>query len=562
LSNITKNYQYFREQLNKNKYFNIGGLIESISKLEVVLITLKSDEDDPQSIFESLNSTGLALTEADKIRNFILMRLNSKIQSEYYENYWNKIEKLTNYNVSGYIRDYLTFRLRRIPNINKVYYSFKDYIKSNPWKVNDDTEQKGSCLKELLIYAEYYHAIINANHENKDVNKILSNIIKKLDTKVVIPFLLELFYYNDKNQKERNVNITDGELLEILNVIESLIVRRFICEIPTNGLNKLFMIIGKEIKNWSNYSAEYVNIFKYTLEHYSSTQKFPTDGEMRKKMPLQDFYKMRTQNKMHIFLRLENYGNKESILDLQEMIKDKKVTFEHIMPKTLTEKWEEELGNNFKEIHKKYINTIGNLTFTLYNGELGNKTFEEKKVMDGGYLASKFFLNKYIVQQERWDEKTIKERSGLLTERAIEIWKPYNGAKINSLKISRSSTYEFTLDGDEDVTNFDILAYKYSSSNKIFVNSWIEFYVQISKYLYDFDAEKFRELLLGNDFIDGVIGDSEKAKSELRTAREIDHDVFIEVHGNASSLKNKVLKIFNKLGISTNNARIYCKDKV
>ena len=286
--------------------------------MDIVDIKLKVSEDNPQLIFESLNSTGLDLSEADKVRNFILMKLPSNKQNEYYEKYWNMIEKNTKYNVSNYIRDYLTYKERKIPNIAKVYSVFKEYVLNNDLSTED-------ILKDLLIFSEYYKVILEANHPNKNINEIL-NYLNKLDITVAYPFLLELFndYYKDRI-------ISDDCLLSVLLIIESFLVRRLICEVPTNALNKIFMTLGRDIKNFEDYKDKFVDILKYILSQKRSSQRFPTDEEVIEKMPLKNLYNMNTKNNMHILERLENYKNRE-VIDLQKLLSESKLSIEHVMP--------------------------------------------------------------------------------------------------------------------------------------------------------------------------------------------------------------------------------------
>jgi uncharacterized protein with ParB-like and HNH nuclease domain len=181
-SNLVTNYIFFKEELIKTN-IPLSDIFNAIKKLDVVDIKLKSSEDNPQLIFESLNSTGLDLSEADKVRNFILMKLPSDKQEEYYEKYWNIIEKNTKYNVSSFLRDYLTYKERKVPNINKVYFTFKDYVlRNNNISIED-------ILKELLTFSEYYNCFSEAKHKNKDINEILI-YLNKLDVTVAYTFLL------------------------------------------------------------------------------------------------------------------------------------------------------------------------------------------------------------------------------------------------------------------------------------------------------------------------------------------------------------------------------------
>jgi uncharacterized protein with ParB-like and HNH nuclease domain len=479
-SNIVTNYIFFKEQLQQTDV-TLTEIFNAIKKLDVVDIKLKTSEDNPQLIFESLNSTGLDLSEADKVRNFILMKLQSDKQNEYYEKYWNVIEKNTKYNVSNYLRDFLTFKERKVPNISKVYFTFKEYVIKNE-KIT--TEE---LLKELLVFSEYYNCIIEARFPNIKINEILL-YLNKLDVTVAYPFLLDVFndYYKLKL-------LNDENLLEILLIIEAFLVRRLVCEVPTNALNKIFMTLGRDIKNFEDYKENYVEILKYILSQKRSSQRFPNDEELRKKMVVKNLYNMNAKNNMHILERLENFNNRE-VIDLQKLITENKLTIEHVMPQTLSNKWKEELGNNYENIHNTYLHTIGNITLTAYNGEMSNKSFSEKKTIEGGFLQSKLYLNDFIKKQNTWKEKIILERANLLIEKAIQIWK---SCQTNYENI-RDLENTYSLDDDIDFTG-EKIKYFIIMGQKITVEYWVSFLQQLCIILYDLEPAKFRNILKEND---------------------------------------------------------------
>ncbi len=247
-SNITINFKYFYERVLKEE-ISIDKLFSAIKQLVIVDIELKNGEDDPQLIFESLNSTGLDLAEADKVRNFILMKENSSIQEKFYNKYWNKIEENTNYNVSDFIRDYLTIKERIIPNKNKVYFHFKKYITENINNIED-------LLIDLLKFSTYYKKIINAKKNDNNISNVLHKI-NRLESIVTYPFIMEIF------EDEKEKIISKDDVVDILNIIVIFVFRRLICEVPTNALNKIFMVMGREIKKYDNYKEYYLEIFKY-----------------------------------------------------------------------------------------------------------------------------------------------------------------------------------------------------------------------------------------------------------------------------------------------------------
>jgi uncharacterized protein with ParB-like and HNH nuclease domain len=539
-SNIVTNYLYFKDLLRQNN-ISLTGIFSAINKLDIVDIRLKSTEDDPQLIFESLNSTGLDLSEADKVRNFILMSLNSDKQNEYYEKYWNNIEKNTKNNVSGFIRDYLTYKERRVPNINNVYFTFKEFRLKNTERTTED------ILRELLMFSEHYNCIISAAHPNKSINEMLV-YLNKLDMTVAYPFFLEVFndYYIDKI-------LTDNDLLSVLLIIESFIVRRLICEVPTNALNKIFMTLGRDIKYFPDYKDNYVEILKYILLQKRSSQRFPSDDEIKEKMSTRDFYNMNAKNNMHIFERIENFENREKI-DLQKLLAENMLSIEHIMPQTLSKTWKDELGLDYENIHTTYLHTIGNLTLTAYNREMSNRAFSEKKTIDGGFLQSKLYLNEYIKNQNTWNKEKINERAGILTEKTLKIWK----SCLTTYENARDIENTYSLNDDANFTG-EKIKYFTIFGQKISVEYWINFLQQFSIILYDLEPAKFRNLLTDNEFTKKALLLSND-ESKLRSPLKIADDLFIEGHQSTDYILYIARLLLIKLDIDVEEVNICLRE--
>ena len=519
-TNITINYKYFYNRI-LNDNISVDDLFYAINQLIIVEIELKNGEDDPQLIFESLNSTGLDLSEADKVRNFVLMKENSSTQEEYYNKYWNKIEINTNYDVSNFIRNYLTLKERIIPNKSKVYLYFKNYVIEN---VNDNEE----LLKDLLKYSKYYNKIINP--DNSNIGNSISKI-NRLESIVTYPFLMELFY-------DLEIDIIDSNDLNImLEIIVSFVFRRFICEVPTNALNKIFMVLGREIKKYNDYKNNYLEIFKRVITIKKYSQRFPTNEEFVEKMKVKDIYNFKNKNKLFLLEQLENFDNRERV-DVENLISTNELTIEHIMPQTLTPIWREQLGTNYEIIKEKYINTIGNLTLTGYNSKMSNKPFLEKRDMEKGFSESRLYLNKSLARLDQWTETEIKNRALKLVEKSLIIWN------------YPESTYEseedklklFTLSDDE--TNFTgegILAYKIMEDKENKVDSWKEFYKKVCKVLYELDPVKFKKIITDHTYI--YIG------SILKDAFKID-DFYVYSNLNIESFLTRLRIIVNEIGLN------------
>jgi len=528
-SNITINFWYFYNRI-LNEKVSIDDLFLAIKNLIIVEIELKNGEDDPQLIFESLNSTGLDLSEADKVRNFILMKEDTETQNRFYEDYWNVIEKNTNFDVSNFIRDYLTLKERVIPNKNRVYLSFKKFVLEQEIDIEE-------ILKDLLKFSEYYKKIIYANNDSRDsVDRIIYRL-NKLETMVSYPFLLEIF--NDNNDEI----ITYEELSDILKVIESFVLRRFICDVPTNALNKIFMILGKEIKKHKDYKKNYFDIFRYILTKKDLNQRFPDDKEFQDKIVLKDIYNLKSKNKVYLLEQLENYNNREKVR-VEELVGSNELTIEHIMPQTLTPDWKKELGEDWMEIYEKYLHTLGNITLTAYNSEYSNRSFIEKRDMEEkGFRDSRLFLNKYLSTIERWNEKNIKERARKLLDRALKIWK-YPSTEY---KPKKDMDKIFTLADDEiTFTGKMIVSFSYGEYEDYKVGTWKKFYELVAKELYKTNPNIFINSLKNTSIKNKI--SSNKDDSYLPI--EISKKLYLKADMSTEFLLFTLRKIIEKFDIN------------
>ena len=401
-SRLISNYNYFFSNI-KNMDLSLQDIYEAIGKLQIVNINLDRTSDEPQVIFESLNSTGKELSESDLIRNFVLMGLDNKQQKDIYKNIWRPMEQLFRYEkqtllMDRFFRDYLTMNLARIPKLDKIYEEFKMYTNNCEFSTLED------LCKDLYIYARYYTNMIFEQGTNKNLINLYKEI-KYLKMEVAFPFLLKIHY-----DFERNL-INEDELVSIIKLCISYVFRRNICDIPTNSLNKTFATLKNEIN-----VDDYINSIKAFFILKDDYKIFPNDEKFSSALKVKDIYHMRIRN--YILSSLENFNNKAPI-------NIENYTIEHIMPQTknLSNVWKKELGKNYETVQKKYLHTIGNLTLTAYNSEMSNKSFSEKIEMNGGFKESALRLNSYVVKQNEWNEKIIKERASILVEKALLIWK-------------------------------------------------------------------------------------------------------------------------------------------
>jgi uncharacterized protein with ParB-like and HNH nuclease domain len=481
-NNIIVNFKYFYNRV-LDKKISIDDLFFAIQQLVIVEIELINGEDDPQLIFESLNSTGLDLTEADKVRNFILMKENSSTQEKFYNEYWNKIEKNTNYNVSDFIRDYLTIRERSIPNKRQVYLHFKKYVIKNVINIED-------LLADLLQFSTYYKKIINSNGDNDNTNLLLQKI-NKLENVVSYPFIMEVL------DDEYNGKISQNTINEILEIIISFVFRRLICSVATNALNKIFMTMGKEIKKYDDYQENYLEIFKYIITGKKLSQRFPDDSEFSLNIMQKDIYNLKGKNKTFLFEQLENFKNTEKV-DIENLLSKNSLNIEHIMPQTLNAKWRSYLGVDYEIVHSKYLHTLGNLTLTGYNSQMSNKLFVEKRDMDKGFKESRLFLNKFLHNVECWNIKSINSRAKLLKDRSLKIWK----YPISSYKTQEQGLKLFTLDSEDMVFKGEkVISFQFMNGTTKKIGSWKEFYTNVLSILYDLDPIKLKQILNNNKYL-------------------------------------------------------------
>lgn len=410
-TNIIKCYEFFYERIEDfiKQHGQIDEIYAGIFKLSLVSISLDKDSDNPQMIFESMNSTGKDLSQTDLLRNYLLMDLTPEKQTRLYKTYWKPMEELFGEDIykndvnkfDYFIRDFLTLKsdTGHICKINNVYENFKRYYL-------DNNCEKFAVLKDLFTYAKYY-ACIDLLQEKDDELKLYWQEFKKLDSHVVYPFLLNL--YDDYSCQI----LIKEDFKKILQVVISYLWRRAICEIPTNSLSKTFATLYQAVDK-----DDYVNSVIKAFVFKSSYKRFPSDYEVREKLQTKDIYHFRLRK--YLLEALENYYHKEPI-DLNTA----NYTIEHIMPQNIEHNlsWQQMLGEDWQEVHSLYLHTLGNLTITGYNAEMSNKSFWEKVNGESGFKHSHLKLNESIAQCDVWNKKAIQRRTNILTDIILKIWK-------------------------------------------------------------------------------------------------------------------------------------------
>ena len=468
-SRLIDNYNYFKRRITEENYQVVR---EGLSKLMFVEVSLERGKDDPQRIFESLNSTGLELTQADLIRNYILMGLDHKTQNIIFKEYWEIIEKLAKDEssneslVSDFIRDFLTLENKKIPNKNKVYLEFKDKY---PTGTIEELEVILSNLKTLV---KHYNKLVNPKNESdKEIRKQLE-YINKLEINVAFPFLMKI--YDDFS----NEIIDKTVFLKVLALVQSYSFRRFILGLPTNALNKIFMNLYDKVE-----LTNYLYSIQKSLLQRTGAQRFPKDAEVVDAFKIKDVYNIKSKNRTYLLERLENFENREPVLIDGNI----DITIEHIFPQNPDPQWKNDLPiDEYNFIKENYLNTIGNLTLSGNNGKLGNKPFIEKRDLpEAGYKDSRLWLNRYLAILDKWDKSEIEKRFDLIADRFLKIWEKPNITIDDSVDESEISIFE------AEEPKGKKLEYAVFLDQKIEVREVAKLYAEVFKQLFDLQPETF-----------------------------------------------------------------------
>lgn len=405
-STITRNYRYFRERIAE-KELTGDELWTAIQRLEVMALDLEP-HDEPQRIFESLNSTGKELKESDKIRNLVLMGLDNATQERLYERYWNEIERNVGFETDTFIRLYLISQTRKTPRFDAVYEAFKAYLRS----LDEPVEQ---TLALMRSYSEHYRDLNQSRTGVPAADRRLRRF-NLLNREVALPALMPIV--GDLKEEQ----LSPEEFTKIVILVDSYLFRRAVVGAQSNALNKIFATLYSEARRLVTEDSSLEDAIIYLLRRRDGTSgEFPSDEEFGEQFLTRNFYNFRLENRRYLFECLENLNSKD-ILDIASGIDAGDISIEHIMPQTLTKEWREELGPNCEEIHKTWLHRIGNLTVTGYNSEYSNYTFARKKELPGGFDSSPYRLNSDVRDASQWDETAMKRRSQRLLRDAIDYW--------------------------------------------------------------------------------------------------------------------------------------------
>lgn len=408
---IHANYDSFKKWIKEGKV-ELATICRGLAKLVVVDIALTRDQDNPQLIFESMNSTGKELSQADLIRNFILMGLEPLLQTRLYEQFWRPMEQdfgqeAYGTHFDGFMRHYLTVKTGEIPNINEVYDAFKEHARMSRANAADDKSHIESLVREIRDYARHFCAMALGSEPDADL-KLAFHDLRELKVDVAYPFLLEL-YHDYKTDL-----LPKSELLACVRLIEAYVFRRAICAIPTNSMNKTFATFTKALKKdryFESVQAHFLGLPSY--------RRFPMDEEFRRDLHTRDLYNFRSRS--YWLRRLENFGRKERVA-VDEY------TIEHILPQNenLAPEWRLALGEDWQRVQQTWLHTLGNLTLTAYNSDYSDRPFLEKRDMpdapEKGLKQSPLKLNQGLGTLDIWNEEAIKNRAGKLADIALGVW--------------------------------------------------------------------------------------------------------------------------------------------
>lgn len=522
-SRVIENYIFFKNSINAE---NFDTILHGLKCLLFVEISLERGKDDPQRIFESLNSTGLELSQADLIRNYILMGLEPNEQIRVFNEYWDIIEQNAKdlekeeSRVSDFIRDYLTYKMKKIPNKAKVYEEFKARYMARNSKFYQDT------LQEIKEFSFHYNKLLNPSKEiNNQLRKQL-DYIKRLEINISFPFLLPV--YSDYANKL----ITVDQFEAVLKLIQSFVWRRFIIGLPTNALNKIFMTLYNDVD-----STRYLPSIQKALIRKKGVQKFPTNKEIELALEEKDVYNIQSKNRIYFLELLENHENREYV-----SIENNEITIEHIFPQTPDEVWYNKLDENTITLFRdKFLNTISNLTLSGNNGSLSNRYFDEKKSMnkDGkqqGYNFSRLWLNQYLREIDRWDLETLKTRFKFLLDRFYKIWE-YPDIEIEE-EIDTDQDYTIYNSPDPRYKKLDYFIWK---DEKMVTDEISKMYYHVIKSLFEENPSSFY-----HQDIKTILAATNNPE-ELRTPYQVSANYFIESNIDNNSKFRKLRALLTRV---------------
>jgi uncharacterized protein with ParB-like and HNH nuclease domain/predicted transport protein len=399
---VKENFLFLRDLVAQA---DVQTVYAGIKKLVVVDVSLTRGQDDPQMIFESLNSTGVDLTQADLIRNFVLMRLDESSQTQLYEEHWQPIEQAfgRRYRTEfdKFVKDFLTLQMRPGTPLKAadIYHEFRSYFSRIVEKRGVD-----GILSDLRRFGTYYTAFSLGQEKQPALKEAFARLRSLVE--VASPVVLTLYDYHDRAK-----TLSADEFVEAIELLESFVFRRSVCDMQTRSLGQIFASLAYRITE-----NQPLLSLKVALYRQGKKRRFPTDTEFREALETRDIYDMRTC--FYLLDRLENFS--------KERIDTSNFSIEHVMPQNedLRPEWRTMLGSEWKTVQETWLHRLGNLTLTGYNSTYSDRPFTEKKTIAGGFNDSPLRLNKFIREHSTWDATTIEQRGKQLADKAITVWRP------------------------------------------------------------------------------------------------------------------------------------------
>ncbi len=500
-SQIQRAYDFFSKKINQAKP-DLRRLKEIIrTNLSLVSIVLDTD-DNPHLVFESLNATGRPLTQADLIRNYFFMRIHVSQQDSVFEQYWFPMQTMLGANLSEFIRHYLMSKESRGGTIRQtdIYQTLKDKV---------SVGNAVAYLQELHRHATFYQKLLDPVLETHLILSRHLHRLNRIEVTTAYPLLLNL--YNDYDQ----LRLAEATFAEMLKLLENYLIRRFVCGYPTNQLNKIFPTVYAAI---GQYPENPANGLKQILQ----TKGYPRDTEFTLRFKDTKLYGSgdRRDRTQLVLESLEEYYQHK------EQVSFAGFTIEHVMPQTLTNWWQAELGDDWAEVHELLLHTVGNLTITAYNSELSNDIFPKKQAR---FSQSHLELNRYFVTQTHWTGRQIEERAVSLTTLALAIW-PYFGN-------DNQSETDGPVTGTTP-TKLTILGEQFK------VSSWRDVLLNTLNTIAFLEPEKFAAV--ADSFPHLITAD----KNRLREYRQLTNGAFVEINLSAKRIEGFCRQTIQTAGLS------------
>jgi uncharacterized protein with ParB-like and HNH nuclease domain len=582
---ITSAYELLKKLITSHKSNNHNADLEhyilAIQRMNVAVIFLDERPfkgEDPQIIFETLNSLGKPLTLSDLVRNFVLLKLESSEQTEVYEKIWHpKIENILNDDTSKFFRDYLQYKtsssLKVVSdnNTKELYQKFKEFVES---KFHNNTDFVDDIVKYVKLYKwitseVYYENISRINDNDKTLKELLRNIFHDIKSEAFKPLVLGLLEYHQYGIN--NIRISDDGLIKSLKTIRTYLIRRRILGL-TQGENKNIVLLCKKLDDLAQENISIIEL----LTNMFYRLRLPNDNEIRNELITMNFYEELKQYSKFILGKIEETNSKVAV-----DFRNAKITIEHIMPQKLDENWKIELGDNWNDIHKKYLHNIGNLILTEFNSEIGNKSFSKKKEH---LNKSSLFFRLDIINRETWNEQSIIEHQKKMIDYFLTTFPLPEEYKYTNNWNTETRENDWFSPLDSEAGN--IAEGNKPSALRIFdknieVKTWQDVFLNFLRYIkespnyeFNFIIENQRELLGRDEVIlkwsnlKKILDDSPDLRGRYKTldgktsekVKELnEHTLFIHTNISANTCITRIANVMNKLFMKEDSIAIKLK---